>query len=327
MTHPRRQLHAGVEVQRRPRRIDRRRNPVTAVDFAERAAVGRHLQPRRKVAAARFDRNIAGIAGELLPEAEHRGGSFRRFFRAELLLVEQAPGDPPRFRAEAHPVREPDVVIAEVMRETAELPPQKRAERRPLRNPLRETGVRLRIGAQRRGADHETVRIQSVRLRDFGMFAVFERRHREFGAVVEGRADPDRFSTDFGSGFAEHRDQPLQPAIGARRGVGAKLHRPQVGIFPRPLRKTGGRIRIGIGDAVPVIPLQRRFGIPGVFKDFAAVGDPQQHRDLFGPVGQRLPLGEQLPRHPPEFGIAVVAERLCAQFERHILQLHGYLRD
>ena len=66
--HPRDNFESGIEVQRRPRGVDRRCDSVFAVKFADGACVRRNLQTGGVVAAARFDNAFRIRIKEILPE-------------------------------------------------------------------------------------------------------------------------------------------------------------------------------------------------------------------------------------------------------------------
>ena len=171
------------------------------------------------------------------------------------------------------------------------------------------------------GAGDKTVRIDRMRLCNLVMFFIFERGDGKFGPVVIRCADPDSFSCDFRSGFAEDFDQAFQPGIGTRRGIGAVFDRIDVRIAFHPFRRV---FRLGavVGAAAPVRPFKALIQISGVFKDLASIRDPEHYGNLIGGPDQIQPLREHFPADGNHGCFRLVRKRFGAEFQCYIFQMH-----
>ena len=209
MAHPGGQLKARVEVERSPRRIDRRLDFAFGVEFAERGGVRRDFKAGGEVAAARLDDGVRAGGEEVAPEAAHLLRRRRDALRVEGLFVEERARNAPRLLAEAHAVGEPDVVDAEVPRKRAVLRAEECADGKPLGDAFGEGGVAAGVGVERGRADEETARIECVAKHHLAVAAELEIGDRELRAVVEGRAHAD-FAAQLlargGAGLAEIRE-------------------------------------------------------------------------------------------------------------------------
>ena len=321
MAHPACDGEAGVEVDRRHRGVDRRSDDSGSVEEAERRGVSGNLHTRRKIAAAGLQYRTRELGEELPPELQHSGGGFRNLLRIEGVLVEESSRDSPRLRAEPHSVGEPEVIEPEVAGKSGILAAEKGSDAGSFGDSLRKSRIRFRVGVQHGVAGDEAVRIDRMRLRDFTVAAVFEIGHGKFRAVVEGGSDADRFPAAFGcADLPQNLNQPLQPAVSARRGILAVAERDEI-VVAESLRRRILRHRHRIGDPLPIAPLEGVGRVAGVFENFAAVGNPQQDGYPPGPPGQPPPLPEQGPGHPAHLFFTVVQKRLAADLEREIAQL------
>ena len=297
MAHPGGQLQPGVEIERGPRRVDRRLDAPFGVERTERGGVGRDLDAGREVAAARLDDGIRTGGEEVAPESEHLRRRIRNALRVEGLLVEKRARDAPRLLAESHAVGEPDVVEAEGAGEGAVLRAEERADGKPLRDALRKGGVAAGVGVERRGADEEASRKNRVAEHHLAVAAVFEIRNRELRAVVERRADADFAPQHFARGVADRGDGVAQPRIRQRRGdiVREYLRRELVRVAALARRGIFG-LRTVVRAAAPAGPLERVGEVARPVQQFAAVGHPEHDGNLIRAIGQRAPLAEHRAR-------------------------------
>ena len=172
-----------------------------------------------------------------------------------------------------------------------------------------------------RGASDDAVREHGVSPANLGMLLIFESGNGEFGAVVVGRADADRFLRDLRTRLANDFNQAFQPCIGARSGVRNDLDWIVMRLMFLPFRGIL-RTRRVVRTSRPVRPLERLRKISGIFKYLASVRRPEHDGHHIRGIRQRLPLGEHAAANRIHRCFRVIPERFGAELQRNILQVH-----